>query len=306
MIVTSIAQQHLYRVSCRNLLISMALLLILLTNSCAVKPPIVPPLTQDSNAQRLVGKFVWFDLFVQDLDAVAPFYQELFGWSFVSLVAGKDSVKTIYRNGLPIGNVVERSPGKEKNSEPHWLGYLSVENADIASQTVTNKGGTVQMEPKDLPNRGRVAVIDDPQGAHVALVASSHGDPLDTDEIDNLWVGGELWTTSIDAALDFYTVLFDYEVEIMRVTDDTPYTALFKNDELRAGVVKIPWEQEVEPLWIPYIAVKDVLQIIKKANDLGGIILTDADPAAQETPNAIIADPQGAVFGVVEISEEQP
>jgi predicted enzyme related to lactoylglutathione lyase len=52
--------------------------------------------------------------------------------------------------------------------------------------------------------------------------------------------------------------------------------------------------------------VEEITETLTKAESLGGTILTDTDPGFQKSPNAIIGDPRGAVFGVVEIRKEQP
>lgn len=298
--------QCIYRNIIWNLMFIPIILSIFLFSSCSTKVPIVPAMTQESTEERFVGKFVWYDLFADKLELAVPFYEELFGWSFANTESNRDRVKTIYRNGVPIGNAVQVDPLKKGERSSHWLGYISVENVDSSSLAVEKNKGSIHMEAKDLPERGRVAVIKDPQGAHVALVTSSHGDPPDNNERDNLWVGSELWTSSIYGALDFYTLLFDYDVEIIPMNDGAVYTVLVENDHYRAAIVKIPWEDEIKPQWIPYIAVQDITEILTKAESLGGTILTATDPGIQKNPNAIIGDPQGAVFGVVEIGKEQP
>lgn len=306
MIARTLTKRLIYRTIRRNLFIVPIVLSIFLFSSCSTRPPIVPSITQDSTGNRLVGKFVWYDLFIHDLESIVPFYEALFGWSFENITPRDNLVKTIYRNGAPIGNGVQVKPAKKNHRESHWLGFLSVEDVDSTSRAVVENKGTIHMDPKDLPERGRVAVIKDPQGAYVALVTSTHGDPPDSDDIENRWVGSELWTRSIDAALEFYSPLFDYEVERIPMNDGSIYTILVGDEETRAAVVKIPWEEEIRPIWIPYVAVKDVPATINKAENLGGTILTHVDPSTQKNPNAIIADPQGTVFGVVQISEEHP
>ena len=47
-------------------------------------PPELPPLTTESGASRLPGKFVWADLATDDIGAAQKFYGALFGWTFTS------------------------------------------------------------------------------------------------------------------------------------------------------------------------------------------------------------------------------
>lgn len=182
-------------------------------NACARKQLIVPKITSEPTQQRLVGKFVWFDLFTHDLQSTSLFYEKLFGWSFDDTSSGEKTVKTIMRNGVPIANAIYINPKKSNENESQWLSYMSVEDVDRAAMIVKQNNGSIYMKPKDLPNRGRVAIVIDPQGALFALVAATGGDPIDQDFIDNYWMGSELWTNNLDAMLKFYRRLAGYEIQ---------------------------------------------------------------------------------------------
>jgi len=130
---------------------------------CAKKQPTVPKITPEATHRHLVGKFVWFDLFTQDLESAGRFYQELFGWTFHDTASGGKIVKTIMRDGVPIANAVYVDPQKSKLAGSKWLSYMSVEDVDRAAMRVEQNKGSIYMKPKDLPDRGRVAVVLDPE-----------------------------------------------------------------------------------------------------------------------------------------------
>jgi predicted enzyme related to lactoylglutathione lyase len=77
---------------------------------------------------------------------------------------------------------------------------------------------------------------------------------------------------------------------------------LEKDNIPRAGVEKILWN-DVKPNWIPYIAVKDVREIIKKVETLGGKPLIKPSEDTSKNPVAIVSDPSGAVFGLQQIRD---
>jgi predicted enzyme related to lactoylglutathione lyase len=52
---------------------------------------------------------------------------------------------------------------------PHWLNYVTVENADASAARVTELGGQVCKPPFDIPNVGRIAIVQDPQGAFLGI-----------------------------------------------------------------------------------------------------------------------------------------
>jgi uncharacterized protein len=279
----------------------LCLLLILFffagLNACAKKPIIVPPISPEPTHVRHVGKFVWYDLFTHDLESTGRFYAELFGWTFSKTTHGGKRVKTIEQEGVPIGNAILIDPKKHKAEDSGWLSYISVDDVDDATELVTRHKGSIQMLPKDLPERGRVSVVKDPEGAVFALVTAAGGDPQDQDPIINNWLGSELWARNPSAALAFYQMLVDYEIKMVDNDSGPSYRLLIKDGETRGGIVEIPWEG-IEPNWLPYIVVEDADAIMQKASELGGAILIAPDEAIRKGAVSIIADPSGAVFAV--------
>ena len=74
---------------------------------------------------------------------------------------------TIFKkNGMFVGGMMTLPmPGVP----PHWLAYVTVENTDASAARVTALGGKVVAPPFDVPNVGRIAVVQDPQGAFFGL-----------------------------------------------------------------------------------------------------------------------------------------
>ncbi len=275
----------------------LILFLGLVMPACSKEQIIVPKVTPEPTQLHLVGKFVWYDLFTNDLQSTSRFYEELFGWSFSDTASKEKLVKTIALNGVPIANAIHIDSVKGKMNESRWLSYMSVEDVDRALTVSKKNNGTIYMQPKDLPNRGRVAMVKDPEGAIFAIVTTSDGDPPDQGLIQNHWMGSELWSTNPDAELTFYHLLVGYEQRLVNVGAGRKYRFLIKNGQTRAGIVKIPWD-DVKPNWLPYVAVEDVMAIVAKAKESGGKVLVEPDKAIREGRVAIISDPSGAVFAV--------
>jgi len=281
-------------------LMVILIILGLLMHACSKGQIIVPKVTPEPTHLRLVGKFVWYDLFTNDLKSTSRFYEELFGWSFSDIASKEKQVKTIARNGVPIANAIYLDPQNRKTNESQWLSYISVEDVDHALMVTKKNNGTIYKQPKDLPNRGRVAIVKDPEGTLFAILTTSDGDPPDQGFIKNHWMGSELWSTNPDASLTFYRLLVGYEQRLVDVGAGLKYRFLVKNGQTRGGIVKIPWD-DVKPNWLPYIAVEDVMAIVAKAEKLGGKVLVEPDKTIRAGLLAIIADPSGAVFAVQQI-----
>jgi len=271
----------------------------LVVSGCARKEIVVPSLTLEPTREQLTGKFVWYDLFTPDMQITSTFYQELFGWTFTDTDTAYPGVKTI-NNSSPIANAVEITPRKKSSGESIWLGYISVPDVDKAVEQVKLQDGSIYKKPRDLAHRGRIAIVIDNQGAILGLVHSQDGDPSDQDDIQNNFIGSELWTTDLERAMSFYSPLAGYEVKIVYVGPDQKYHLLQRDNIPRAGVTKILWD-DVKPNWIPYIAVNDLTETINKAETLGGKVLIGPPKEIPINPLAIIADPTGAVFGIQQI-----
>jgi predicted enzyme related to lactoylglutathione lyase len=56
-------------------------------------------------------------------------------------------------------------PGSPPGMPPMWGTYVTVDNVDSTLEKCTALGGKVIVPPMDVPNVGRMAVIQDPQGA---------------------------------------------------------------------------------------------------------------------------------------------
>jgi predicted enzyme related to lactoylglutathione lyase len=285
----------------RNLLLRTALAVTVLLGLGACSKPIVPPVTSPPTGTQQVGKFVWFDLLTEELAETEKFYSDLFGWSFQKL-EGRNDYWLIRHEDELIGGVfyTARLGARPK---ARWLSYLSVSDVDRATQLAVDQGGAVHIEPVDFPNRGRFAIVSDPQGAVIALLRSTAGDPTDQELEVGEWMWNELWTTNTKTAFDFYQELVGYEKEVFGAVEGQDYWLMRRGDRRRAGMVKLPW-QRVEPGWLPYVLVDDVKEIVEKTNRLGGRVLL-APEGVHHNGSAVISDPGGAAIAVQTLPPER-
>ena len=62
----------------------------------------------------------------------------------------------------------------EQGVPPNWMCYVAVENADETAKKAKTLGGTVIAEPFDVMDYGRMAVIQDPEGAIFSIWQPHH------------------------------------------------------------------------------------------------------------------------------------
>lgn len=235
------------------------------------------------------GKFVWHDLLTVDVEAAEDFYGSLLGWSFKK--QGRYNV--ILNKDKAVGGIVEV---KAKDKEVHaarWLVSLSVPDVEKAVVLVRRAGGIVHEGPVDLVNRGRGALIRDPQGAQLVLLHALGGDPEDVDPEIGSWLWVELWSSDIQDSLAFYEELGGYE----SVTWEDDYHLLKKDGKWRGGIRFIP-EEDIEMRWVPTVRVADTVVTSRYAEMLGGKVLVEPGDVSQNESAALIEDPAGALFVV--------
>lgn len=281
-----------------RLLPVMIILGLPLVSSCAARQAgRLPPISPTPTGQHQVGRFVWFDLLTEDVQAAQQFYGKLFGWRFAASDQDPD-YRVIYSGGRPIGGIVDHENKDPKIQESLWLASLSVEDVDLAISTVKAHRGKVLDGPFDVKDRGRMAVIRDHEGAVLVLIRASGGDPPDAGTGSGEWLWVDLFTRDAQAANDFYGALAGYAAQTVKTGGDHSYNLLTRNGHAFAGVVELRWE-EVEPNWLPYVKVDDLDETIRRATKLGGILILRHENVA------VIADPSGGVFGIQMVKEKE-
>lgn len=290
-------------------LINPLMLLLLLAfaatlSSCASRKMAIPPVSPQPTNTYHYGKFVWHDLLTDNIPAAKKFYEELFGWEFMSSAPQDTAFTVIKYNGVPIGSVVYVKRLNPDVSEARWLSSLSVPDVDKAVEYFRSNGGTVYREPKNYPNRGRLAVVADPQGAVLALLNATGGDPADAKPGADEWLWNELLTNNPEEAASFYEGLVGYQDETRQVITGIDYRILTMDAIPRAGVVKVPWES-VKPNWLPYIKVEDPQVLAAQVEALGGKLILPPDNNIRNGSVAVVADPTGAAVALQKWPLEQ-
>ena len=250
------------------------------------------------------GTFCWVDLATTDADGAKAFYGTLFGWEVVDIPIGdEDFYSMLKQNDRKVCALYKMRPEMmEHGVPPHWDSYVSVESADEAASKVADLGGSVVMEPFDVMEDGRMAVVQDPAGATFSVwqPKESFGAELVNEPNSLCW--NELFTNDLNAGSAFYTGVFGWSPETMEMP--TGDYVIFKNsDQNNAGMMAIQEEWgDVPPHWSVYFAVKDCDATIEQAQKLG------ADAISGPTEMGVgkfatLQDPQGAHFSVIRLAD---
>lgn len=252
-------------------------------------------------AQGNHGRFVWFDLMTTEPDGAESFYGELIGWQTTNW-EGEDFTYTMWANGgATLGGVVELpQEARSAGAQSHWLSYVAVGDVDAAVRRTEELGGSVLHPPTDIPSVGRFAVIQDPQGAAIAVYRPESGggseqEPPKVGEFS--W--HELATTDREAACEFYSELFGWEkLEAMDMGDAGIYQIYGRHGIPLGGMFNKPSEMPGPPGWLYYIRVADVREATDRVRQLGGQVLNGPMEVPGGDLIAQCMDPQGAMFAL--------
>ena len=289
-------------------LLSHGLCAVLLYATCVATvmaaPFELPPLVTPASAEHHVGKVIWVELVTPDLAGAKAFYSGLFGWTFQDLQGGKADFAVALLDGRPVAGLLQRAVPPGEQRQPAWRGFIAVRDVDAAKAIALAHGAKVVFEPKTYPQRGRQAVLADPEGAIFAILASTSGDPADVLAAPGEWIWSSLHVQNPDTDAAFYQTIFGYKVFDVPSEDGKKHVILLTEDYARASVNPLPGDSSHRlPHWLNYVRVVDAAGAAAKAVALGGRVLVEPHVDRHGGNVAIVADPTGAPFGLMEWSE---
>jgi uncharacterized protein len=245
------------------------------------------------------GSFCWVELATTDQNAAKDFYTALFGWAVVDSPMGPDDFYSMFKlHGRDTGAAYTmRKEQRAQGVPPHWMLYVSVDNADQAVAKAAQAGGTVLAPAFDVMEVGRMAVLQDPTGAIFSLwQPKSHQGITITG--DNTFCWADLSTPNPERASKFYAGLFGWQM-MTDPKDPSGYIHIKNGEHFIGGVPPATHRNpNAPPHWLLYFQVGDVEAATAKAAQLGGKVLMPARKMEGVGTWSIVADPQGAVFAL--------
>jgi predicted enzyme related to lactoylglutathione lyase len=115
------------------------------------------------------GAFCWNELYTTDPKRAGDFYSALFGWSRETMPMPIGEY-TIFKKGDDQAAGMMKIPKEMGPVPPHWLVYFAVDDSDRTVSKARGMGAKVMVPPTDIPNIGRFAILNDPQGADFAII----------------------------------------------------------------------------------------------------------------------------------------
>jgi uncharacterized protein len=263
-----------------------------------------PPIADQPGTEHHVGKVIWAELVTPKLSDAEHFYAGLFGWTFKEQDSSNGHYVLALLNGEPVAGLIHHPLREGEKRQPYWLTFIAVQDVDAAGRTAVGSGGHIVVAARTYAARGRQAVLTDPQGAPFAIIASFSGDRPDYLAANGEWIWSSLLVRDPEAGIAFYQNVFGYEVFDLQSDDGLQHAVLSTDNLARASVNALPGDAvQRQSHWLNFVRVADATDAATRAVALGGSVLVAPRVDRHGGKFAVIADPAGAPFGVMEWSD---
>ncbi|MCT9082635.1 VOC family protein [Streptomyces fulvoviolaceus] len=244
----------------------------------------------------------WIDLGTPDIDGATSFYGGLFGWQFQSGGPEAGGYGFFQLAGRTTAGGMQTTPDQ---GPPSWTVYFQTPDADATAKAAEQAHGSVLVQPMDVMDQGRMAILGDKAGVSFGIWQPRQNKGLDVVQEPGSLCWVELYTADLPMAAFFYHAALGLEtfgVDFPGGTYTTVLPAGQSEDAMFGGIVPLaddPLEAEAGAYWLPYFEVADTDAAVAKARELGGKVRLPAIDVPDVGRIAKLADPYGARFAVI-------
>ena len=111
------------------------------------------------------GSFHWNELNTHDPKLAREFYGKVLGWSFDAMSMPGFDYYVAKSGDKAVGGIFEMKGAEFEGMPSHWFAYIAVDDVDARIADAVKLGATIRRGPWDIPEVGRVAIVQDPTGA---------------------------------------------------------------------------------------------------------------------------------------------
>ena len=117
------------------------------------------------------GAVGWCDLITDDVEKARAFYTGVVGWETEVMDVGMGPYTVFKAGGRPAAGMMAKPPESAAGGAPNtWTSYVTVDDVDACAAKVASAGGAVLNGPVDVPEVGRMAIIQDPTGGVIGII----------------------------------------------------------------------------------------------------------------------------------------
>ena len=228
------------------------------------------------------NSFCWHAISTASETAL-PFYKSVLGWDVVE----QDGQPLLSAPGGLVGHM------QPVEGAAAWCSYLAVDDVEARTAASAEAGGTIIVPPTKLP-AGAFSVVASPSGAVFGLYQGVEEDEAPKPGPGTIhWV--ELHSTKLADDLQWLETSFGLGAEARQMSFG-PYKVLTADGQSRGGAME---SMDTPPSWLAWVEVADVDAALELVDAGGGSVIRPAFGDAEVGQMAVVADPSGAVFGLV-------
>jgi uncharacterized protein len=239
------------------------------------------------------GTPTWIDLGIPDLQQAMEFYGALFGWDFEVGPPETGQYTMCRLSGRAVAAI---TPNPDPDADSFWWNvYLATDDCDGTVERVRASGGEVVMEPMDVLDQGRMAIIRDPVGSQFGLWQGQAHIGCQVVNEPGALVRNDLVTADPEPARAFYASVFGFTLDGNPDLPDFDFTFLRRPDGHEiGGIMGVPGAPSA---WSTTFEVADTDAVVERARVKGGRA-GDPDDFVYGRM-ATLTDPFGAEFSVI-------
>jgi len=243
----------------------------------------------------------------RDVPAARNFYEQLFGWQTVGPpgVAPEEASYAIGRlRGRDVAGI-GTMPVSAGDMPATWMTEIRVDDLADTVRAVEQAGGAVIAADIDFAEIGRLAVLADPTGAQFCAWQAGTREGAQVVNEPGAWSMSALRTADPDGAIAFYAAVFGWTPESFGPASVMRLAGYFGGEPSqpvpRDVVAVIMPADPGPPSWGVDFWVHDAAKAAVTATQLGGAVLAGPYEAPPAFIQAVLADPEGAVFTVSQL-----
>ena len=111
------------------------------------------------------GTFHWNELMTRDAEQAKRFYSVTIGWTFDPMPMPFGTYWVAKIGATPAAGIFPMSGPDFAAVPENWMPYLAVDDIDARLKKATAAGAKVMRAPFEIPDVGRIAIIQEPGGA---------------------------------------------------------------------------------------------------------------------------------------------
>jgi predicted enzyme related to lactoylglutathione lyase len=250
-------------------------------------------------ADAPTGSFCWVELATTNLASSKAFYGSLFDWAITdTLIDGVPYAVAAGARGEVAGMSVLSREAKKSGTSSYWFSYIAVDDPPAVAVKAALLGGKIVVGPLEM-GPASVAVVRDPTGAVFGLWHWARAREDAHRGYAAAVALNELSTPDINRAGSFYAGLFGWQ-DLASARAAVPYKTFKLGERIVAGMMQAQPAPRAAAEWTVYFSVTDAAATVARAESLGAGAVIPLHDVAGAGRLAVLTDPEGAVFAVIE------